>query len=190
MDKRTEEWRDIQGYEGIYQVSNFGRVKSLPRTVRTGLKYTDKCQLKERILKPCKTKLGYLSICLNANGKSKTHPIHRLVAWAFPEICGEYFEGAVINHKDENRANNNALNLEWCTQKYNNNYGHHSEKLKAIAKRKPVLQIKNGVVVKEWESLLAIRKAGMDIKHICNCCNNKKGCYMSYGYVWKYKQED
>ena len=116
----NEIWKDIEGYEGKYQVSNLGNVKSLSY-LGTG---------KEKLLKPFKTEDGYLFIGLNKNNKRKFYKIHRLVAQAFIDNPNNY---PIINHKDENKRNNNMNNLEWCTIKYNINYGtatkRRSEKL-------------------------------------------------------------
>ena len=100
-----EEFRPIKGYEGLYEVSNLGNV----RNVKTG-----------RILKSFDNKRGYLTIRLSKNGKSSKFYIHRLVAEAFISNPNNY---PVINHKDEIKTNNSIDNLEWCTQKYNINYG-------------------------------------------------------------------
>lgn len=102
-----EIWKDIKGYEGLYQISNLGRVKSLVR----------KRVLKERILKPKKKNSGYLFVCLCKNGELKYFHIHRLVAIAF--IVNQKNKSQ-INHKDCNKENNNINNLEWVTPKENN----------------------------------------------------------------------
>jgi len=102
-----EEFRDIQGYEGLYQISNLGRIKSL--------KFK-----KEKILKCIEEKDKYLIINLY-NKKQKMHKVHRLVLLSFkPE---EYFEGAVCNHKNSIRCDNRLDNLEWCTPKENIHHG-------------------------------------------------------------------
>ena len=109
-----EVWKDISGYEGIYQVSNTGRIKSLSRRV-PGLNTNT-----EIILKPHTDKDGYLIVGLHNHGKSSNKKISRLVAQAFipnPDNLPE------VNHKDENKKNNNAENLEWCTTRYNLTYG-------------------------------------------------------------------
>ena len=112
-------WKDIPGYEGRYQVSNTGQVRSL-NYMHTG---------QTRILKPAKDKDGYLLIGL----KGKSCRVHRLVAQAF---IPNHDNLPCINHKDENPANNAVWNLEWCTAKYNCNYGAHNEKLSKSGKGK------------------------------------------------------
>lgn len=114
-----EQWKDIEGYEGSYQVSDKGNVKSLPRKMYNGVAYFTS---KERILKPrvAKDKSHYASVALRKDGRSKTVAIHRLVAHAFiPKIPGKTY----VNHKDENKLNNVATNLEWVTPRENLNYG-------------------------------------------------------------------
>lgn len=110
-----EVWKDIEGYNGIYMVSNLGRVKSLPRSC-PGLNAS-----KEIILKQSEDKDGYLLVGLHKNGKSKTVRVSRIVAKAFIPNPNEYPE---VNHKDENNQNNRVDNLEWCTTQYNLTYGH------------------------------------------------------------------
>ena len=113
----TEEWRDIEGYEGLYQVSNLGRVKSLARVVmRSDGKPNT---VNEKILKDGITK-GYCAVVLCKDRKKKMYKVHRLVAMAFLSNPHNLPE---VNHKDENKKNNRVDNLEWCTSLYNNNYG-------------------------------------------------------------------
>ena len=111
----NEEWRDIEGYEGLYQVSNLGRVKSL------NYNHTKS----EKILKGIPDNDGYLRVVLFKNGR-KDYRVHQLVAKMFipnPENL------QVINHTDENKQNNAAKNLEWCTVAYNNTYGDRLKKV-------------------------------------------------------------
>lgn len=132
MEQINEEWRDIEGYEGLYQVSNFGRVRSFDRIDRLG-------RLKPGgILKPGTTNGGYLRVVLCKEGKVKTFLIHRLVGQTFiPNPEGL----PIINHRDENPKNNQADNLEWCTQKYNCNYGTRNER---VLKNMVQTNIRNG----------------------------------------------
>lgn len=127
----NEIWKDIEGFEGKYQISNYGRVKSLAR-YRNG-RYNSAVFVDEKIIVPKKTNRGYLQIGL-CTGKHQHYHfvyIHRAVAKAFPEICGEWFKGAVCNHKDEDKTNNRADNLEWITQKENINYGTRNQRVSA-----------------------------------------------------------
>ena len=108
-----EIWKDIEGYEGYYQVSNKGRIKG----IRLVYQYTE-----ERILKPFSNQKGrgYLKVKLIKNGTGKYAYVHRLVAQAFIDNPNHYTE---VNHKDENPKNNTVENLEWCTRSYNMSYG-------------------------------------------------------------------
>ena len=113
-----EEWRPIEGYEGLYEVSNLGRVRSLDMYVKVG--YGNYRLHKGKVLSPTKNKNGYLKVNLYCNGKQKTIDVHRLVTEAFlpnPDNLPQ------VNHKDENKTNNRVENLEWCDVKYNLSYG-------------------------------------------------------------------
>lgn len=178
-----EIWKDIKGYEGLYQVSNWGRVKSL--------KYG-----KERILKPQKDRGGYLRIGLYKDRKFKLTKIHRLVAEAFLENPDNLPE---VNHRDENKKNNRVENLEWCTHLYNQNYGTRNNRIgKTLSKTrtgifntkcsKPVYQYTlDGVFVREWPSVSEVeRQTGWWESAISSCCNNKKGFKTAYGFKWSY----
>lgn len=113
----NEIWKDIKGYEGYYQVSNFGKVRSLNRSIYR--KNGRKQSFKDQELK-FHDKHGYLGINLRKDGKIKSCTVHRLVAEAF--IPNPY-NLPQINHKDENKYNNRIDNLEWCSSSYNMNYG-------------------------------------------------------------------
>lgn len=113
-----EKWKDVIGYEGIYKISNTGKVYSCPRDVQKGTTIQHR---KGRIMSLRENRDGYYIAKLNVDGKSKNVAIHRLVALHFvenkdPEVFNE------VNHIDRNRKNNNADNLEWCTHKYNVSY--------------------------------------------------------------------
>ena len=166
----NEVWKDIKGYEGHYQVSDKGRVKS----VKFG---------KERILKPVRDTKGYLAVQLCKNGEIKRCFVHRLVAQTFIQNPNNLPH---INHKDEDKTNNSVQNLEWCDSKYNNNYGTHNQRV-AEKRSKPVLQYTlDCEFVKEWKSQSDVeRNLGYSQRNISACCRGK---YKSlYGYVWKYK---
>ena len=108
-------WKDIPGYEGLYQVSNIGEVKSL-NYKRTG---------KSHLLKQAKDRDGYFKVILVKDKKHKNKSVHRLVAETFLDNPGNLPQ---VNHKDENPGNNLVTNLEWCTAKYNVNYGTRNER--------------------------------------------------------------
>ena len=125
-----EIWKDIKGYESLYQVSNLGRVKSLARKV---IKKNYVSFKKERILKQQTDRYGYKKVILQRNYQIKTFSIHRLVAEAFLE---NPYHLPQINHKDENKENNCVLNLEYCDSKYNNNYGTRNKRVSETMKKK------------------------------------------------------
>lgn len=115
-----EIWENIDGYEGLYQISNRGRVKSLERVDENNH------PIKERIMKPSMS-LGYLYVGLRKQGKQKRMRIHRLVAAAFIPNPNNKEE---VGHKDETRTNNYADNLEWVSKKENNNMPLHKERVR------------------------------------------------------------
>ena len=127
-----EEWRPVVGYEGLYEVSNTGQIRSFDRYV----KYSNgRIHLhKGKVLSPIKDKDGYLQVNLCYNGKIHQIKVHRIVAQAFIPNPNNLPQ---VNHKDEDKTNNSVDNLEWCTVKYNNNYGSRKDKARDTA-------IKNG----------------------------------------------
>lgn len=109
-----EIWKDVQGYEGLYQISNLGNVRSLPRAVNQG-KHGNTRAVGGYLLKPTDNGNGYLLVFLRKDGKRKNHYVHRLVAEHFVENGGFKY----VNHKDFDTHNNCVDNLEWCTQQQN-----------------------------------------------------------------------
>ena len=204
-----EIWRDIVGYEGLYQVSNLGRVRSLGKWIDRkckGKRWQEEIILKQPLYS------GYLYVGLWKNRKLKYYRVHRLVAEAFLDNPHNLPE---VNHKDENKQNNfvyinedgsvnlEKSNLEWCDRKYNVNYGTATERRRKTNTNHPsyskvVLQYDlNGNFIKEWPSTMEIeRQLGFANTHISDCC---KGGYFykernkwvnvsqAYGYKWKYK---
>lgn len=172
----TEYWTDIKDFEGLYQVSNLGRVKSLGN---------DKTR-KEKILKPKINSNGYCAVDLCNRGIYIKYNVlvHRLVAQAFIPNPDNL---PVINHKDECKTNNHISNLEWCTQKYNAHYSRIWEKTGRFSK--PVLQFtKSGDFVAEYESASeAQRQTGIKQQNISSCCLKKPYFHSAGGYIWKYK---
>ena len=158
--------KDIKNYEGLYAVTSCGRVWSY--------KY-------KKFLKPRDNGKGYLFVGLFKDGVHKQYYIHRLVAEAYIPNPENY---PMINHKDENKANNCLQNLEWCNASYNTNYGTRNEKVSNKLKI-PILQYDlNGNFIREWPSATDV---GREVKaHICHCLKGK--LHTAYGYIWKYKE--
>jgi len=161
----------IEGYEN-YEVRPNGEVV----IIKTG-----------RVLKPIKTKCGYLRVQLWKNGKGKWFGVHRLVAQAFIQ---NPLNLPCVNHKDEDKTNNNVENLEWCTYKYNANYRTRIERIVKAningKQSKPVLQLmKDGSLVRIWPSASEVeRQLHFSTSHISKCCRGK--LHSAYGYKWCY----
>ena len=158
-----EEWRDIQGFEGKYQVSNKGRVKSL-NYHRTG---------KEEILKAGNSGNGYLYVSLTKDGKVKQCRINRLVAQAFLENPDNLPE---VNHKNKDKNDNCVDNLEWCSRQYNVEY----------SKAKAVIGINkiSGLILEFPSTREASRQTGIDNSSICHCLKGRQKS--AGGHYWFY----
>ena len=170
----TEIWKDIEGYEG-YQVSNLGRVRSVDRVIVTTCKGKEqKRHCKGKIRKLCEHTNGYLFVNM-ANVPSIS--VHRAVAIAF--VPG-YFEGALVNHKDENKQNNRWDNLEWVTKKENNEYGTRCRLLR------PVIQYDlNGKTINSYYSTKAASDAtGIACSTIRYAVKTQR---IVKGFVFKFK---
>ena len=173
---KKEIWKDKKDYEGHYQVSNFGRVKSI--------KFGKEIILKQKI------KDGYYYVGLSKNGIQKMYLVHRLVAEAFlpnPDNLPQ------VNHKDENKLNNVVSNLEWCSAQYNNTYGTRIERVAEKNKKntngklsKPVLQYTlDGEFVREWPSAMECGRNGYNNGHVAACCRGEQKTHK--GFIWRYK---
>lgn len=161
-----EEWRDIVGYEGLYQVSNLGRVKSLRNNI---------------IRKPTANRKGYKQVDLWKDGEV-THPsIHRLVAFHFLEVPSNY-EEMEVNHKDEDKTNNRADNLEWCTREYNQQYGTRNQRIAATLS-KPVVCIDNDTI---YPSVKFASMMFGNLGHINCCCDGRRKT--AGGLQWEWLQ--
>lgn len=181
-----EIWKDIEGYEGLYQVSNLGRVRSLDHYVTMKDRWGGIMQRlhKGQMLQPGIGTEGYSYVNLYTDGVVHPERVHRLVARAF--VPG-WFEGADVNHKDEDKQNNRMDNLEWCTRQYNVNYGTGKWR-KSAGRRKRVQQLTlDDVPIATYESTHdAKRKTGFAQSSIAAACRGEKDYINSYGYHWRY----
>ena len=172
MNKTMKEiWKDVIGYEGLYQVSNTGMVRSCDAYVQS--KYGKRLR-RGKNLRPTLNADGYLFLTLSKEGKTSNYRVNRLVAEAFlPNPEG--FE--VVNHKDKNKTNNLVENLEWCTAEYNTRY----------SSAKAILQYEtDGSFVAEWEAISdASRALGINLSNIAQCCRGFRKT--AGGYMWKHK---
>ena len=191
-----EIWRtavyDGDIYEGLYKVSNWGRILSLDYN-HTG---------KSKLMNPNKNKSGYLQVDLSKNRKRKTCRVHRLIAETFlpnpenkPQVNHkiEGDEGKKINmviFNEDGTVNKEKTTIEWVTPKENSNYGTRNERVaKAntngkLSKR--VLQLSlSGDLIREWPSIMECARNGFNQSHVCLCCNGKQKTYK--GFKWCYK---
>lgn len=190
---QKEQWRPVLGWEGLYEVSNLGRVRSLPRFIpkKDGKFYRCGGRLLNQF-----EHYAYLVVRLRYMCEGKIAYVHRLVAEAFVE---GYFDGAVVNHKDENTHNNIPENLEWCTNDYNLRYGTAIQK--AIISRRQRYEKANtpypkskaieqydmdGNYIQTFASACAAAKA-VGIAHSCISAAARGETKFSKGFIWKYK---
>lgn len=175
-----EIWKDIVGYEGLYQVSNLGRVKMMGRKKR--MWHGAYTHIKPKILKQFVVR-GYMKSKLrDINGLTKMISVHILVATAFIPNPNNY---PCINHKDENKQNNNVENLEWCTHKYNSNYGTAIERCSIKRYKKVAQYTKDGVLIKSFESMTqAVSETNISFSLISMCCNGV--IKTAKGYIFKF----
>lgn len=194
-----EVWKDIEGFEGQYEISNFGRVKSVSRVVyfigrnQFGSEFLAHKVCPERILKTY-IRGRYEHIGLRKESNNFNFPVHRLVAIHFIENPNGL---PIINHKDENPLNNRVDNLEWCDTKYNANYGTRNERIAEKLKERPEYYIPvlcydlENNFVKRYESAeQASKELNISSGGITSCCRLYKGRASAGGYKWKYADSD
>ena len=183
-----EIWKDIEGYEGIYEVSSLGRVRSIDRDIYQVGRWGKVMKVRQ----PGKmiaqhTNNGYKRVALYRDGQRKWSFVHRLVATAFvPNPDDKPY----INHKDENRSNNVPENLEWCTMAENNFYGGHVERTQSanIANRQAIEQVDaSGNVVATFESIAsAAHQTGIPISSVSQCLSGK--LRQTHGFTFRRHQ--
>ena len=186
----TEEWRDIEGYEGIYQVSNLGRVRSLDHKARHRSRTGNEFEVtyKGRIRKQVPNENGYSIVMVKNGGKSRALKVHRLVAQAFIPNPDNL---PIINHKDENPSNNHVENLEWCDNKYNSDYGTARVRTNAWIRENINKKIgkfdKDGNLLATFESIdAAAKELGTSCSSISECANRVRGRKTVHGFVYKF----
>lgn len=178
-----EKWKWVRGYEGLYKVSNMGRIKTLRRA--NSLK-----DIKEQIMKPCLT-VGYEYIQLTDDkGKTKKHRVHRLVLSAFKPRENEIY--LQVNHQDGCKTNNRLSNLEWCTRSENMKHafklGLASNKGPRLERRKKLLQLdlETNKVIKTWDYVVdAAKFFGCSESAIRQCAQGV--IKSSNGFNWEYE---
>ena len=168
QEKKQEIWKDIAGFEGLYQISSWGRVKSL----KNG---------KEKILRSGVDGGGYLYVVLYKDRKYKNYKVHRLVANAFIPNPDNL---PVINHIDECKTNNFVGNLEWCSYSYNNSYNCAAKKRGEKLSKQVGQYSLDGELLKVWTSLNEAERNGFNEGNICSCCKGKRKTHG--GFIWKY----
>ena len=172
MAKALEEWRPVVNYEGLYEVSSYGRVRSLPRNTTKG-----------KILSPYMSGRRNLdpTVKLHKNGTKKHMKISRLVCTAFHDNPKGLPE---VNHKDENPLNNNAENLEWCDRKYNNNYGTAIQRRKEKLSKKVINKTTGCIYPSITEASIQTGISKQSISRYCLKQGTPKD-----GTVWEYLTE-
>ena len=174
----NEIWKDIPGYEGYYQVSNYGNVRSLERPYTIFSKtivFTKRRILKKRIVK------GYYGVELNVDGAAKGISVLRLVALAFIPNINNW---PCVNHKDENPLNNRIENLEWCTIDYNLKYGTRQERISKNRKRKILQYSSEGEYIAEYDGAIDAENAtGIQRQNISKVILGKRRT--AGGFIWK-----
>lgn len=181
------EWKDIPGFEGYFQASTSGEIKSLERKILLS-NGTTRIQ-HERILKQQLDKNGYLTVELNKNGKRKFCRVNRLIALTFIPNDDPVHKTQVNHIKEFEKQNNNVYNLEWCTPKENSNYGTRTSRI-AKSQSIPVYQYsKEYKFIKRWSSFSQVEnELGIHHSNIVACCTGRRKS--TGGYIWSYTKLD
>lgn len=185
-DLPSEKWKDITGYEGLYQISNYGRVKSLERYIKANKNCPKGRKVKSKILKQTSSicnRYLFVNLC-NKEGDKKSTNVHRLVALAFIPNPNKY---PVVMHKDDNKLNNKVTNLLWGT--YSENIQSSYDNGLNKRNRYVVQYTKDNKFIKEYSSITnASKENNLLVTSIANCLSNR--AKTSGGYIWKYKERE
>lgn len=174
-----EIWKPILGFENLYVVSNLGKVKRLSTDSKKG---SGNYARSEHLISQRENNNGYKMVDLYKENQRSQFLVHRLVTQAFIENPNGL---PFVNHKDENPKNNRFDNLEWCTQKYNMNYGTCPKRIGESNSKKVIQKTKDNVFVKEYASIIeAERETGISNGCICDCLHNKRKS--AGGFLWEY----
>lgn len=188
MEMKNEIWKPVKDYEGLYEVSNFGRVRSLDMVLPMIANGVVTTRVRHGVLRKFhKGHTGYDYVMLRKQGHPRNCRVHRIVAQAFIPNPNNLPE---VNHKDENKSNNRADNLEWCTSSYNHRYGTTIERA-ADKIRRPVFQLSmDGQIIKRYNSVTEAEKAtGVTTSTISGCCKGSYGHKSAGGYRWRYADD-
>lgn len=183
MRKSKETWKPVVGYEGLYEVSDLGRVKKVARTI-TQADGTVK-KIDERILKQSESN-GYLNVGLYRNGVSNPNWVHRLVAQAFIPNPNKLSD---VSHLNEQRDDNRLTNLEWSSHRDNLNYGRRNERISESIS-KPILQfdLETGLIIATYPSAsIASKETGILISSLSRVARGKGKT--AGGYGWRYQSD-
>ncbi len=190
-----EQWKDVAGYDGYYQVSSCGRIKSVERYVQDRFGIKAPYRIPEKILKPKHKRGGYLQVNLSMHGRAHPYSIHRMVAEAFIPNPDHL---PTVNHKNEDKTDNRVENLEWCSQAYNNEYGTRTERSQMNQKQRRNVRMLSldGEILRIFPTCfsaaryitgepkgksLRVRVTDNNIRRACRLQRHK-----AYGYRWEF----
>jgi len=181
---QSEDWRPVVGYEGVYEVSTHGRVRSVDRRqlCESGFEKT----YQGRILSPFYSKKGYASVTISVSGRHKNIMVHRMVAEAF---IANPKHLPCVDHVDTNVNNNHVENLRWCTQ-IQNSHNPITRKHFVDSVSRSVIRVDKEGNTKKYQRLMDVKSDGFSPTKVCVCCRRTKGRYFHRGYAWYYDGDE